>query len=152
MFGTFDPSDVDSLIPGILLLTHGPLGMAMIESLRMLCLGTKNVVTLCLEEDDSFESYHTRILEILLSYPAGCIVMIDLYGGRPSEHIRAYLSEQGMSCHAITGVNMPMLIEAIALRGSMSNEKLVGELEQIGKMGIVNLKKLLRKDTEREEK
>lgn len=121
---------------GILILTHGPLGAALLESVSLLCLGTENIHVLCLGKQDDEESYSHQVEQMLSANPSEWIVLIDLYGGTPYRIVQQ-LKQHIPSISAITGVNIPMLMEAISLREAMSAGRVVRKLEKVGKGGIL---------------
>lgn len=131
--------------PGIVILTHGKAGEELIRSARMIAGDTEKVVAVSLEDGEDPGKYFERVSEVLGVMPGDTIVMTDLFGGTPS-NVAAALSRD-YSIWVISGVNLPMLIEAVNLRASLKGKDLVKAIESAGKDGIKNVLDVLGEKT-----
>ncbi|MBC8587062.1 PTS sugar transporter subunit IIA [Paratissierella segnis] len=139
----FDEQNINPHVPGIIILTHGPLAISLVESVEMLCLKVENLAAFSLDENDAPEYYHDEFIKALNAFPKSSIVLLDLFGGTPCNQLVVHMKKNEATCLALTGVNMPILVEAISLRGMYKGNGLLKELKKIGNEGIVNINELL---------
>ncbi|MGI6251462.1 MAG: PTS sugar transporter subunit IIA [Anaerolineaceae bacterium] len=126
-------------LPGIVLLSHGPMAFGMMESAEMITGKLDNFVAISLEPGDTPESFRDAYEKVLMDYPKGSIVLVDLFGGTPSNQIMQTVFRENCNVFAIAGMNLGMLIEASVLRTSCSGQALLDKLEIIGKESVINL-------------
>ena len=74
---------------------------------------------------------------------SGVIVFTDLFGGSPSNSVAANLRD--MQFKAVTGLNLPMLIECINMREDMELDELTEHLKEIGKDGVKVLNEIYKR-------
>lgn len=103
---------------GILLLTHGRLGEALVECAHHV-LGGKlpdQLATLSAGQDEPVDEVEARARQWLatLDQGAGVLVLTDLLGATPAR-VAARLIEPG-KVEALSGVSLPMVLRAINYR------------------------------------
>ena len=103
---------------GILLLTHGRLGDALVECARHV-LGGKvpdQMATLSAGQDEPVDEVEARARGLLatLDQGGGVLVLTDLLGATPAR-VAARLIEPG-KVEALSGVSLPMVLRAINYR------------------------------------
>lgn len=130
-------SSVNSERPGILILSHGPLCQAIIDSARMIAGDVGGVVGLPLEPGCDVSEYGDRALEILDGMPAGSIVLFDLFAGTPFNQLAARFRSHPFL--ALCGVNLPMLLDANSMRENLSGEDLLRAIAESARESIVNV-------------
>ena len=128
-------------VPGLLIVTHGRLGEQLIESTRMIAGEIKNVVALSLEAGQEPSDYQRQIAQVLDTLPEGSVILADILGGTPCNSSAA--SSEKYSIGIVSGVNLPMLLEAIYLREEMLGRKLAEALVRAGKDGVQDVLKVL---------
>jgi PTS system mannose-specific IIA component/D-glucosaminate-specific PTS system IIA component len=128
-------------VPSIIILTHGRMGEELIKSTSMIFGQLQDVHALPLEVGDDPDEYRKRLDHLLDSVPQGSIVMVDLFGGTPSNALM--LLAKRREVFALSGVNMPMLIEAASVRNVYSGQQLLDYIVDIGHSGIVNITDLV---------
>lgn len=106
----------------ILVMTHGSAGKALLESGTMIIGDSKDVYSLSLEIGMSVEKLVDSAKEILGRVQGETVILTDLYGGTPSNVATMLSKVYDVRC--ISGVNLPMLIEAIMMRDSNANMSL----------------------------
>lgn len=111
-----------SNIPGLVILTHGKSGEELIRSAEMIIGKMENVVAVSLMPGQDPPDYEEKVSKVLARMSGGALVMVDLFGGTPS-NVAAVLSQK-YPIAAVSGVNLPMLIEAATLRKSLSGQEL----------------------------
>jgi len=138
----------NTVLPWILILTHGNLGQALIESASMILGQLANVMALPLNVGDDPEVYRQRVEQVLSVMPEGSLVLVDLFGGTPFNSI--VLAAQRKHALAVAGVNLSMLIEATIERQSLTGDELLEAAVKAGYDGIVNVTKTMTNRTQRD--
>lgn len=124
---------------GILIVTHGNFGFELIHSAEIIMGKQSNYECLSLEHNDSVVALQENILRKVqtLEKGKGVLVLSDIFGGSPSNSVALALRGKGYPC--ISGVNLPMLLEALTLRDSISLEELTKQCQLAGVEGIKEL-------------
>lgn len=125
---------------GILIITHGSLSCALAESCKLFCGEQEGIHALCLDPtDDVYEFRKCVGREIArLDNGDGVLVFVDLFGGSPSNCAAANLKNSCYEC--VTGVNLPMLIEALNYRSRCDLKELAEKSMIAGNESILNLR------------
>lgn len=123
---------------GIIVISHGPFSKALIESAQMVYGKQDKVEAISLEAGVGMDSLRNKINNIIKEFKVNeVLIMVDLLGGTP---YNASSIEMGNSnINVITGLNMPMLLEALLFRNE-TLEKISSIATMAGKSGIVNVK------------
>lgn len=123
---------------GIVLLTHGMFGSALLESASMIYGKIENAIAIPLLPDTDMEEYAQRVQSACKQFP-NVLLLIDLFGGTPcNELIKLFPTHDWK---AVTGLNLPMLLETIACRNQLSGDALLSAIQNSGKTGIVDVAK-----------
>lgn len=110
----------------IILVGHGKLGKALLESLTMI-MGTQDpdeIVAVDFYEDDSRELLQERLEEQVLRLNCEenhLVICCDMQGGTPFN--ASYLISKKHPLSIICGMNLPMLLEFIALKDSYEDKE-----------------------------
>lgn len=127
-------------------MTHGPLADALVASSSMLFGEMQEVVALSLREGEEPDAYLARLEEAMAKLPEGPLVMFDVLGGTPFNTLMRYARDHEV--YAISGVNMPMLLEAGHAREKLNGEQLLQAVENAGHEGMVNLMGMIKEARE----
>ncbi|HJC82447.1 MAG TPA: hypothetical protein H9696_04515 [Candidatus Anaerostipes avicola] len=103
-------NEIQSDIPGIILLSHGPLASGLLGTMEMVLGTVDNVTALELEEGDHPEKYRMRIAEIAEAMPEKSVFLMDIFGGSPFNQVIQYFLENGKEIRAVSGMNLGMLL------------------------------------------
>ena len=122
---------------GIVIVTHGQLGDALIEAAEFILSnrpdGIESVsIDLSQNVDKLREKIATSIKKV--KQKDGVIILTDMFGGTPSNLSYSFLEEGQIE--VISGVNLPILIQATNMREKMELAKLATNLEAFGKKSI----------------
>lgn len=117
------------------------------------------ILALNLEHDTNPDLYVQRVLQAIQSVDEGdgVLVLVDLLGGSPGNAVAYSLATIGVNgeeatragsrarprAMAVTGVNLPMLLEALGSREVYSLDDLVPVVMAVGRDGVENLNSLL---------
>lgn len=126
---------------GIVLAAHGPLPAALLESTSMILGELPQVTSVSLMPGDSLEGLVDRLQAAAseVNTGDGALILLDMFGGTPA-NATALLTQQVADLRAVTGVNLPMLLETFLAR--MSTDKLESLTEtafSAGRAGIVDV-------------
>ncbi|MDI3480673.1 MAG: mannose system component [Tepidanaerobacteraceae bacterium] len=128
---------------GVLIVTHGDFGKELLKSAELIVGKQSHVMTLGLFHGDSVESLRENISKAIdeLDEGDGVLVFVDLYGGSPfnatAMNMEKTITNSRFEC--ITGVNLPMVLEALSVRTSYTLDKLKNHCLEIGRKGIKDL-------------
>ncbi len=131
----------------ILLATHGPLAEGFKESLRMFFGDSADMLSvLGLYPNESPETYKDKIQKIIKIKDDGdgVLVFTDIPNATPYNMVAVSISEmENHKIQCIAGVNMPLIMEAMASAYSGTIEEIVKRLQTIAPSTIVNLRENL---------
>jgi len=139
----FDRATVDPAIPGIILMSHGPLAGAILDSALLVYGEVKNSAALCLEAGDDPNAFTAEFAEVLNAFPAGAVVLMDILGGTPSNCFLRHCHEQGIKLHGYVGMNLTMLIEAADARSCGEGEDVFAELGELAAQAVKDVGAIL---------
>lgn len=125
---------------GVLLITHGNIGAALLAGASHVLGGPQaNVRALPVQPADNTASLLPRAREAVAAVDGGdgVLVFCDIYGATPS-NLASCLIRPG-SVEAVAGVNLPMLVRALAYRALPLGQVLARAIEA-GIAGQVNIK------------
>jgi PTS system mannose-specific IIA component len=130
---------------GILVLTHGELGVQFINSARLIGLKSEaSLEALCVDPNDSPDALRGRLAEAIkrVKTEGGVLVLTDLFGGTPTNLSLSFL--QDGEVEVVTGLNLPMLIKAVNARTKHNLAELARLAAEAGKENIYLASDILR--------
>ena len=106
-----------SLIGG-LIVTHGQLAFELLNAAEMIEGKLEGIEAVPLEWNDPVEDSREKIRQALdrIGEDEGVIIFTDMFGGTPSNISLSFLDREKVEI--VTGVNLPMIIKFMALKGS----------------------------------
>lgn len=130
----------------ILIVTHGNLAAEMLKSAEIIVGKQDNVITMGLFHGDSIEDFRDRVARKIgeMGEQNGVLVFVDLYGGSPSNAVVLSLNTdyvKDRKFHCVTGLNLPMLLEALTMRECMGLDELKEHCIKTGCTGIKDLRR-----------
>jgi PTS system mannose-specific IIA component len=131
---------------GILIVAHGDFGFGMLSAVKLIAGEPEKVAALGLYNGDSPDAFQEKILDAIeeLDDGEGVIVFVDFLGGTPSTAIMKIMQKKMFPC--FTGVNMPMITEALLARQDIgiTLEKMAETCAAAGVEGQTRLDELVR--------
>ena len=122
---------------GILIVSHQELGNALIDCTRFI-LGQQPEALAAVSIDlrENAADLRTKIEKGIkqVDHGKGVLILTDMFGGTPSNLSYSFLEEGHIE--VISGVNLPILIKAVGLRGEKELSSLAQALETFGKKSI----------------
>ena len=122
---------------GIVIVTHGRLGEALIEAAEFIIGGrSKALVAVSIDINQSAEKLRKNIEEGIKKVDKndGVLILTDMFGGTPSNLSYSFLEEGRIE--VLSGVNLPILVQALNKREKLELPKLATSLEKFGKKSI----------------
>ena len=122
---------------GILIVTHGDLGMSLSQCAQhILQRDLPNLAVMAVDKRDDPDRKLAEARELVsaLSTGAGVLIFSDIFGGAPS-NIASRLVEPG-HIEAIAGVSLPMLVRSLCY-ASLPLEQVVSKAVTGGLEGVI---------------
>jgi PTS system mannose-specific IIA component len=134
---------------GILIVTHGNLGETLLLTAEMIMGKQDNIRFLALPYDKDINELQKEIADCIveLDQGSGVIVFTDLFGGSPNNSVAMNLRDRQFA--ALTGVNLPMLVECLSLREFTPLDELAVQVREAGISGIKDLNEVIKKGGEK---
>jgi len=128
---------------GIIIVTHGPLGSALLTSAEMIIGAQENVHAISLDQDGNLDSLQREVRRVTQTADTGegVLLMVDMFGGTPANAVASAESLLDRQC--ICGVNLPMLLEALLQREQMTLAQLAAQVERLACDSVINLRSAL---------
>ncbi|MBW6411447.1 PTS sugar transporter subunit IIA [Clostridium weizhouense] len=127
---------------GILLVTHGKFSEEILKSAELIVGKQEKILTLGLQHGDSVEMLGYKVKESIetLEDGDGVLVLVDLMGGSPYNVVALNSGKLlDIKFRCITGINLPMLLEAITMREIYELDDLANHCIETGLTGIKEL-------------
>ncbi len=102
---------------GILITSHGKMAEGMLNSVGILSGNAENVVSVGLFPEDSSDDFEQRLRKAVddVDKGDGVLILSDIIGGTTTNKALT-ISTERKGIEVFTGVNLPMLLEAIVCR------------------------------------
>ncbi|HET7377468.1 MAG TPA: PTS sugar transporter subunit IIA [Anaerolineae bacterium] len=132
---------------GIVIAAHGSLPEALLDSTRMIYGEPNQTATVALMPGDSLEDLIERLRAAVeqVNSGDGVLILLDMFGGTPA-NAAALISQQIENAYAVTGANLPMLLETFMQReGTERAVDLTETAFAAGQAGIINVVEAFKK-------
>lgn len=139
----FDKEAVVSNLPGIILLSHGRLAVGMVDTIRIVIGDTRNVAAFSLESNDDPEEYRKAFLDAVRTFSAGSVIFVDMFGGSPCNQLMMATQEMDLPLCAFSGMNLPLISEAISMREITQYQELRDTITEIIPYAIIDIQSKL---------
>ena len=128
----------------ILVVSHGKLAAELIKSAEMIAGEAENLYSVMLQPTDTPEMFEQKLNEVMDKVgDQETLIMIDIFSGTPYNVSARQVLKPNVEC--VTGVNLPMLVEAILSREDATIAELAENISQVGVNSVKNLKPMLRR-------
>ncbi len=123
---------------GIIIITHGRLGEALIETAEIIFgKPSEGVISVSIDLKEDVEKLRKKIQDAVKAAGAqnGVLILTDMFGGTPSNLSYSFLEEGRVE--VISGANLPVLIKAINIRHKENDlHRMAVVIEEYGKKSI----------------
>lgn len=130
--------------------SHGSFARGIVDSSYMIFGKQDKVQTVTFQLDEEPSVLTEKLMAAVDRFDADdqVLFMVDLWGGSPFNAASRIVAEHTDRMGLVTGLNLPMLIEAYTVRAKPIDD-VIAHLEETGKIGIKHLN-LLKEDEEDE--
>ena len=122
---------------GIVIVTHSQLGEALVKAAEFI-IGSRpgSIESVSIDLSENAEKLRGKINRGIkkVMEQEGVIILTDMFGGTPSNLSYSFLEEGRIE--VLSGVNLPILIQAVNMRKKMELDQLAANLEAFGKKSI----------------
>lgn len=124
---------------GVVIVTHGNFSEEILKSAELIVGKQEKVIALTLNYGDDVEELKEKIRESILEVDngQGVVVLTDVFGGSPSN--ATCFNMKKLKFRAVTGINMPILLELFSFRKELELDELIRKIILAGKDGIIDL-------------
>ena len=135
----------------IIIGTHGMFSEELLKSSEMIFGTQENVGSVTFKPGEGIDNLVEKYNNLMnkLDCKDGVLFMVDLFGGSPF-NAASMIAMKNNNMEIITGVNLPMLLEAFGSRDSSNLPELLKIAENAGKDAIKTLVKNFEADIEDE--
>lgn len=121
---------------GLVFVTHGKLADEFRSAIEHVVGPQEQMETVCIGPDDDIEQRRNDILDAIKTVDSGkgAILLTDMFGGTPS-NLAISVMEQGR-IEVIAGMNLPLLIKLVSVRGDHTMSDALIEAQDSGRKYI----------------
>lgn len=123
----------------IIIVSHGDYASAMLESAELIVGEQEHVYTFGLHLGESVDELREKISETIdkVQQNGEVLVLTDMFSGSPSNIVVSLM--QRYSFKHITGMNLPILLEILLSRNSVSSKELYKDVIEKGRETILDV-------------
>jgi mannose/fructose/sorbose-specific phosphotransferase system IIA component len=125
---------------GVLVVAHGSLAEGLLEAASMIVGKSENTKAVCFYSTQGVEGLEEAVQAALDQFTNcdGVLCLVDIPGGSPARVVAAQ-SYKHKGVEIISGVSLPMVIEALFAREDQSLKELAQTAVQAGVDGVLDL-------------
>ena len=124
---------------GIVVITHGRLSEVLADTASLIMGPQPDLKAVTFSARESLDNLRQKVQEATEPFrETGCLVLTDILGGSATNICAELLSQDWI--RILTGVNLPMVMEAVSQRGSLDLLTLARKVHGGGVKGIIDLK------------
>ena len=125
---------------GIIVVSHGTLSEHLVSAASLILGEAKDVKAITFLARESLEDLRKKTSEAAKEFTTdGCLIFTDIMGGSAT-NVSIEIMKSREDVFVVTGVNLPMLIEAINNRETTDLKTLAEQVSNSGVRSIINLK------------
>lgn len=124
---------------GVVIITHGRMSEVLAETAALIMGEQKDLIAVTFSARESLENLRLKVREATDPYrETGCLILTDVLGGSATNICAELMPNEWI--RILTGVNLPMLMEALSQRGNLDLLNLARKVHGGGVRGIIDLK------------
>ena len=124
----------------ILVMSHGEFAEGICKSAEMIIGDQENLKPVIFNPGESLDTLVEKLKKAINEFDNDFphLLFVDIFGGSPS-NAAALLLAENYKINAVSGVNLPMLLEALTERENTAADMLVKQLKAAGNEGIIDI-------------
>ena len=124
----------------ILVMSHGEFAEGICKSAEMIIGEQENLKTVIFNPGESLDTLVEKLKKAINEFDNDFshLLLVDIFGGSPS-NATALLLAENYKINAVSGVNLPMLLEALTERENTAADMLVKQLKAAGNEWIIDI-------------
>ena len=128
---------------GVVIVTHGKLAREFRAALEHVVGPQGQLEAISIGPDDDLDQRRTDMLKALarVDSGSGVVVLTDMFGGTPSNLAISAMDRSNVE--VIAGVNLPMLVKLVSVRGECGLEEAITLAQEAGRKYISVASKIL---------
>jgi mannose/fructose/sorbose-specific phosphotransferase system IIA component len=127
----------------LLIMTHGDLGASMLASATSMLGLQADCATLALTLESGREDLAEKARAQLALWEGDVLILVDMLGGTPW-NVGLSLAAQNAHIDVLSGMSLPLLLEALTLRATLGARELGGVLKEMAAPSVVQASHLLK--------
>ncbi|GAB4270381.1 MAG: PTS sugar transporter subunit IIA [Candidatus Rifleibacteriota bacterium] len=129
---------------GVVVITHGNLSEHLLATAALIMGESADVHAVSFTARESLENLRQKAIAAIDGYKAdGCLILTDIMGGSATNVCVELMKLEKVEI--VTGVNLPMVLEAISYRDGADLKTLAAKVQESGIRSIINLKEFFEK-------
>ena len=129
---------------GIVIVTQSGIAEHLIQAAETVLGHQGNVIGIDLGQELDLENlahaFSAAVAEKLTEHPEGILILTDLFGSTTTNVCLRQIGGLGESVEVLAGVNLPMVISAVANRGKLGLKDLAAKVMSDGQKGVKDAK------------
>ncbi len=124
----------------ILVMSHGEFAEGICKSAEMIIGEQENLKPVIFNPGESLDTLVEKLKKAINEFDNDFphLLFVDIFGGSPS-NATALLLAENYKINAVSGINLPMLLEALTERENTAVSVLVKQLKTAGNEGIIDI-------------
>lgn len=130
---------------GVVLVTHGNLAKEFLGICEHIMGPQERIETVCIAAGDDMELRREDIMRAVESVDSGSgvVILTDMFGGTPSNLAISVMNSDKIE--VLAGMNLPMLIKLLSVRGALPLSQVVLQAQESGRKYVNIARNLLKK-------
>ena len=140
---------------GLIFVSHSNFSEGLLNSVKMIFGDYENVESVALTNEGGIEAFAIELRKRISAFKelSGILVLADLQYGSPyNTSLNLFIEEfPEIEMQMVAGLNLPMVLEVLAMRKGTTLEELSEIAVKAGNMGIVKLENRISGESEEDE-
>ena len=130
---------------GVVLVTHGNLAKEFLAICEHIMGPQERIETVCIAAGDDMERRREDIMRAVetVDSGSGVVILTDMFGGTPSNLAISVMNSDKIE--VLAGMNLPMIIKLISVRGALPLSQVVLQAQESGRKYVNIARNLLKK-------
>lgn len=131
--------EITENMPGVVLASHGSLAQGVLNAVHMIYGECGNLAVIGLEDSDNLDEWGEELKRTIELFPAGVIILVDLFGGTPCNQCLLKTVERAKNREAVSliaGMNLGMVLEVLSQREITEFAELAVIAAEAGKSAV----------------